>query len=153
MIPVSFIEDKKNYHRFAGIALFIAKKHVPCGFRKKYITRWTKECQRLYEQFLNSRYPEIGDSLLTSFDSTRMNKWKSTVELFDFTRSSRKEWEYVNRQECSNRITIDQNRITNRIAQVSRASFDKTHEIFVLDEINKAVSQINTGRGAGFDEV
>ncbi|KAG5873381.1 hypothetical protein JTB14_026450 [Gonioctena quinquepunctata] len=60
---VRSIEPKaKNHHRFVGMVLAIAKKHIPRGFRKEYIPCWTEESQQLYDEFVESGDPEIADN-------------------------------------------------------------------------------------------
>ncbi|XP_072378913.1 uncharacterized protein [Diabrotica undecimpunctata] len=177
---IRFIDPKaNNYHRFLGMVMSIAKKHIPRGFRKEYIPGWTEESQKLYDEFLKSEDPEIGDNLLKSLDSTRLNKWKSTVEHIDFSRSSRKAWGLIrklgeaSRAQHLNKSTIEPNKIANRIIENSRAPSEKTHtstvkralkqlkantpatseysRAFSLDEINEALNQTKTGKAAGFD--
>ncbi|XP_072390744.1 uncharacterized protein [Diabrotica undecimpunctata] len=177
---IRFIDPKaNNYHRFLGMVISIAKKHIPRGFRKEYIPGWTEESQKLYDEFLKSEDPETGDNLLKSLDSTRLNKLKSTVEHIDFSRSSRKAWGLIrklgeaSRAQHLNKSTIEPNKIANRIIENSRAPSEKTHtstvkralkqlkantfatseysRAFSLDEINEVLNQTKTGKAAGFD--
>ncbi|KAG5895036.1 hypothetical protein JTB14_014774 [Gonioctena quinquepunctata] len=71
-----FIQPKaENYHKFIGLMIAVAKKHIPRGFRKKYIPGWSEESQSLYEEFEDSGNPETADHLLRSLDASRMDKW------------------------------------------------------------------------------
>nr|CAI5847833.1 unnamed protein product [Callosobruchus analis] len=131
---IRFIPPKpKNYHRFVNLVQAVARKHIPRGFRDEYIPGWTDESQHLYDEFEKSGDPEIADSLLRTLDTTRMNKWASTVEHLDFTHSSRKAWSLLrrlggtNRNKNLNKPTIHPNKIANRIVEVSRAPSDKAH--------------------------
>jgi len=36
-----------NYDRFVEAVKLVAKKHIPRGFRKRYIPGWNRECEEL----------------------------------------------------------------------------------------------------------
>ncbi|KAG5870120.1 hypothetical protein JTB14_000096 [Gonioctena quinquepunctata] len=128
-----FIQPKaKNDHKFIGLMIAVAKKHIPRGFRKKYIPGWSEESQSLYEEFEDSGNPETADHLLRSLDASRMDKWTSAVECMKFARSSRKAWGLLRKLgECNGNVvgnaSINPNQIANRIVDVSRAPTDKNH--------------------------
>ncbi|XP_072395286.1 uncharacterized protein [Diabrotica undecimpunctata] len=54
----------KNYHRFVGAVLSVAKKHIPRGYRKEYIPGWSENSEELYQSFLETGDQEIADELL-----------------------------------------------------------------------------------------
>ncbi|KAG5868820.1 hypothetical protein JTB14_035894 [Gonioctena quinquepunctata] len=84
---IRFIQPKaKNYHKLIGLMIAVAKKHIPRGFRKKYIPGWSENSQSLYEKFEDSGDPESAEHLLRSLDASRMDKWTSAVECMNFAR-------------------------------------------------------------------
>ena len=42
----------ENYDRFCGLGKYIAKKHIPRGFRKQYVPGWNTKCNELYDNYL-----------------------------------------------------------------------------------------------------
>ncbi|KAG5897317.1 hypothetical protein JTB14_022056 [Gonioctena quinquepunctata] len=87
---IRFIQPKaKNYHKFIGLMIAVAKKHIPRGFRKEYIPGWSEESQSPYG---DSGDLETADHLLRFLDASRMDEWTSAVERMNFARSSRKAW-------------------------------------------------------------
>ncbi|KAG5892342.1 hypothetical protein JTB14_011208 [Gonioctena quinquepunctata] len=114
---IRFIQPKaKNYHKFIGLMIAVAKKHIPRGFRKKYIPGWSEESQSLYEEF----------------EDSGMDKYISAVERMNFARSSRKAWGLLRKLgECNGNAvgnaSINPNQIANRIVDVYRAPTDKNH--------------------------
>lgn len=76
-VCIRFTDPKaKNYHRFIGLVLFLAKKHVPRGFRNVNFPSWAGDSQWLYDDFVDSSDSEIGDNILPYPDSTGLNKYK-----------------------------------------------------------------------------
>jgi len=46
---IRWIKPKtENYDRFVCLVIGIAKKHIPRGYRKKYIMGWSQESEELY---------------------------------------------------------------------------------------------------------
>lgn len=43
-----------NYKKIVDLILATAKKTIPRGFRKAYVPGWNEECERLYNEFLNT---------------------------------------------------------------------------------------------------
>ncbi|KAG5861326.1 hypothetical protein JTB14_024445 [Gonioctena quinquepunctata] len=178
---IRFIQPKaKNYHKFIGLMIAVAKKHIPRGFRKKYIPGWSEEIQSLYEEFEDSGNPETADHLLRSLDASRMDKWTSAVERMNFARSSRKAWGLLRKLgECNRNVvgnaSINPNQIANRIVDVSRAPSDKNHtrdvkksprdlkrstpsssefsHDFSAEELEQGLKDTNIGKAAGFDGI
>lgn len=66
--------EAKNYDRFTGLMIGIAKKHIPRGYRKEYIPGWSQESEDLYNEYQESNYILVADALLSSLSKTRREK-------------------------------------------------------------------------------
>ncbi|KAG5868874.1 hypothetical protein JTB14_014319 [Gonioctena quinquepunctata] len=69
-----------------------AKAHIPRGYRKKYVPGWSLDSESPYEEYLETKDPEIGEQLLHSIVASRRKKWAKTTESFDSKHSCRQAW-------------------------------------------------------------
>lgn len=93
-----------NYIRFTRLAINIAKKCIPRGYRKEYIPCWNEDSDRLYAEFQDNDDPETAKELLKSLDEARKQRWISTVENLNLTHSSRAGWSLIRRLGGSNKL-------------------------------------------------
>ncbi|KAI5726259.1 hypothetical protein M8J77_025912 [Diaphorina citri] len=130
------LPKRQNYQRFCGAVISTAKKCIPRGYRKEYVPGWNKECEELYEQYIESGEQEIGDELLQTLGAARRVKWLDTVENMDFKKSSRKAWTVLRKLGGGNKLQqrknpIHPNKIASHIVNVSRTPKDRGHTIDV----------------------
>ena len=90
-----------SYTAFCNMITNAGKQSIPRGFQRNYIPCWDDECQQLYEDHQSAATKEESDAtasnLLARLDEKRQERWIETVEAIDFTHSSRKAWNTVNR--------------------------------------------------------
>ena len=88
------------YQDFCRLIMTAARKSIPRGCRRTYFPCWDKECERLYQTFLQT--PEGPDSgrtasaLLHRLDRKKRDRWSEAVQSIDFSHSSRKAWSILN---------------------------------------------------------
>lgn len=61
------------------------------------IPGWSKECEELYDTFHQTGDVDTGKELLKQLDQNRRSQWESKMESVNFTRSSKKAWNLINR--------------------------------------------------------
>lgn len=86
-----------NMVRFNKLILSSARKHIPRGYRKRYIPCWSEESENLFQQYEETGSEAIADELLASLSRGRRDRWVETVESLDFKRSSRHAWRLLKR--------------------------------------------------------
>ena len=94
----AYTEDA--YKAFCRILTKSAKHSIPRGYNKNYIPCWDDECEQLYKEHIDSENTESASnatSLLNVLDEKRRQRWNETVSSIDFTHSSRKAWQTLNR--------------------------------------------------------
>ena len=78
-----------------------AKKSIPCGFNKHYIPGWNNSCNHLLREHQQATTKEDIDTtataLLHKLDEVRRARWTEVVASVDFTHSSRKSWQTINK--------------------------------------------------------
>ena len=89
------------YEAYCAMLTDAAKKHVPRGVRKNYVPCWDKVCEDLLrdhnEAANNTVRATAATDLLTHLDTLRRQRWTETVESIDFTHSSRRAWQTINK--------------------------------------------------------
>jgi hypothetical protein len=80
--------EAKNYDRFTGLMIGIAKKHIPRRFRKECLPSWSQESEDIYNEYQEMNDNLVADKLLSSLSKTRREKWIKTVENINFKKSS-----------------------------------------------------------------
>jgi hypothetical protein len=81
----------KSYERFSN-AIKAAKRHIPRGFREKYIPGWEQNCENLYQEYNANHDSTTANRLLEELNKQKKRKWEQTVESTSFVHSSRKAW-------------------------------------------------------------
>jgi len=170
----------ENYARFVKLLNTIGKKHIPRGFRKRYIPGWNSECDELFNQFKESNDSNIADHLITKLHEQRKNKWIELSEKLDMTHSSRKSWSFMRKVGIANVIKSSNNKVTpnevaTRLIKITKAPLDKNTKKamkknvkelfntlpinssfsnqFKIDELNDAIKEMKLGKAAGMDGV
>lgn len=130
----------KNYSRFTGALISIAKKTIPRGSRKNYIPGWSRRCEQLLSEFTETSDAEIADSLFESLDSARKAAWIESTEGLNFKRNSRKSWSLLRKlgmgtpsTRPNTPVTADQ--VASRILSVTRVPKDRPHHIKIMHEL------------------
>ena len=100
-LPPHDIADTEDvYKAFCRILINSAKHSIPRGYNKNYIPCWDDECEQLYKEHIDSENTESAStaaSLLNVLGEKRRQRWNETVLSIDFTHSSRKVWQTLNR--------------------------------------------------------
>ena len=78
-----------------------AKKHVPWGVRKNYVPCWDEECEELLhahnEAKTNTERARAATEFMTRLNTKRRERWTETVESINFTHSSRRVRQTINK--------------------------------------------------------
>ena len=89
------------YMAYCMMLIDTAKKHVPQGVRKNYVPCWDKECEELLhahnEAKTNAERARAATELMTRLNTKRRERWTKTVESIDFTHSSPRAWQTINK--------------------------------------------------------
>ncbi|VVC34849.1 Homeobox domain-like,HTH CenpB-type DNA-binding domain [Cinara cedri] len=94
----------ENYIRFIKLIKTSATKAIPRGHRKNYIPCWTKECEKLLDEYEQNNSEISANRLINLLDEKRRKRWISSVEELDFTRSSRKSWSLLKKLGTANPV-------------------------------------------------
>ncbi|KAK9752354.1 hypothetical protein QE152_g4310 [Popillia japonica] len=143
-IPRGF---QKEYQQFVNILNQAARNSIPRGFQKEYVPCWSKETQKLYEQYeqtgegnladeiiteetqkLYEQYEQTGegnlaDEIITALDAARAEIWRETTAGLNFTHCSRRTWSVLRKLGAAtpppqSTITIDPNDIAERLQKI-----------------------------------
>lgn len=169
-----------NYDRFVGLVKAIAKKHIPRGYRKKYVPGWNSKCDEIFDKFLETENVEFGHELLYELNLSRNAKWIRNIEQVDFKHSSRKAWSLLKKLGCANQSKapssiISANDVASRLILNSKQfvakdrvkaikkklcrkrrsiSTDKKYSgSFSMEELEAAISDLKTRKAPGFDNM
>ena len=124
--PPDAICVDEAYQGFCNTIFAAAKRSIPRGRRNNYRPCWDRECEHLYQTFLQA--PQGGASstaasaLLSRLDEKRRERWSEAVNTIDFTHSSRLAWNTINnltgRSRQSRRLCpISANSIASQLVQ------------------------------------
>ena len=93
----------KNYKLFTNLVQNIARKHIPHGFRTRYVPCLGEESLIMLDKYKTS-YKEdplaedtitVGEHLIVSMTQERQRKWLDTIESTDMPRNSKKAWNLI----------------------------------------------------------
>lgn len=173
-LPVSI----KNYSRFINLLKSVARKHIPRGYRKKYVPGWNDRCNQLYHEFCVSNNSSCATELLDELNDSRHLKWKKQITGIDFTHSSRKAWSVLRKlgssgQKRSPKASVKSNQIASRLISNSKVPVGKKRSRQVckdyrekvrsmendanyssdwtLNELNIAISSLKLDKAPGYD--
>ena len=101
-LPAPTVDNiDEAYQAYQEMLLNAAKKHIPRGFRAKYIPCWDGQCEDLLRQHSDATTTAdrsaAATNLLTRLNDKRKERWEETVESIDFTHSSRRAWQTINK--------------------------------------------------------
>lgn len=117
-----------NYKRFTSLIKTAATKAIPRGHRKNYIPCWTKECEKLLNEYEQNNNEVSANHLINLLDEERRKRWVSAVEELDFTRSSRKSWTLLRKLGAAHPIRkedkITPNEISSKLFNTSNIKPD-----------------------------
>ena len=93
-----------TYTAYCNMLICAAKKNIPRGFNKHYIPGWDDNCNHLLREHQQTITKEDIDTtataLLKKLDEVRRARWTEVVESVDFTHSSRKAWQTINKHDA-----------------------------------------------------
>lgn len=69
-------KNSKSIDCFASLLLKAAKKNIPKGYRKFYITGWDEQSKNLFAEYKQNLNAEVRKSLLALLDMAKKQKWK-----------------------------------------------------------------------------
>ena len=106
-LPNSHAGDSDaTYTAYCNMLICAAKKSIPRGFNKDYIPGWDDSCNHLLREHQQATTKEDIDTtetaLLQKLDEVCKARWTEVVESVDFTHSSRKAWQTINKQTSRN---------------------------------------------------
>lgn len=178
-------DSNTTYAAFSEMLIYAAKRAIPRGCRKNYTPCWDQTSQDIYESLDNSDSPEElherTERLMTHLNSRRQKRWIETVESIDFTHSSRKAWDTINRltgrasRTCS-KCPVTPNAIASQLVANGRyanpdRSFKRclaknvaelwktdteSHDLtgdFTDSEMTNAIKSLKAGKSPGLDRI
>ena len=100
---------EEAYQAFCNAIFAAAKNSIPRGRRNNYRPCWDKECENLYQAFLQAPQGEAASvaasALHNHLDERRRQRWSEAVNTIDFTHSSRLAWNTINNLSGRSRQT------------------------------------------------
>ena len=89
------------YSAYCRVLLTAAGKHIPRGRRPAYVPCWDAECEALLQTHIETQSEDERDTAATNLhrrlDEKRRERWAETVASIDFTHSSKRAWQTLNR--------------------------------------------------------
>jgi len=84
-----------NYDKFTKLLKTAAWKAMPTGHIQNYIPSWSKECEKLLNEYEQTQSDITADQLIRLLDEERRQRWVKAMEEMDFSHSSRKSWDLL----------------------------------------------------------
>lgn len=172
------------YDSYCKMLLAAAKNNIPRGVRKAYVPCWDDECEHLLRSHTEAQTSEdrdkAADDLFCRLNEKRRQRWTETVESIDFTHSSRRGWQTLNKltgrsttpAQCpitANSIAsllLSNGRFPNADKDFNRTTSARVHELlrapgcdsnlsinFTTQEIDLATQRLKTGKAPGIDGI
>ena len=161
-----------------------AKKSIPRGFNKHYIPGWDDSCNHLLREPTQATIKEDIDTtataLLHKLDEVRRTRWTEVVEYVDFTHSSRKALQTINkltgRSTTHSRCPVTPNAIASQllnngrfpdanrdfarwtsreVTSLSRAATADANlsSDFTVEKLEAAIKKLKSGKAPGRDNI
>ena len=90
-----------TYTAYCNMLICAAKKSIPRGFNIHYFPGWDDSCNHLLREHQQATTKEDIDTtataLLHKLDEVRRARWTEVVESVNFTHSSSKTWQTINK--------------------------------------------------------
>ena len=95
--------NPKMYKLFTNLVQNIARKHIPRGFRTRFVSCLNEESLNMLDKYKTS-YKEDplaedtitgGEQLIVSMTQEHQRKWLDTIESTDMSRNSKKAWNLI----------------------------------------------------------
>ena len=101
-LPVPTVSNiNEAYEAYCKILQDATKKHIPQEVRKNNVPCWDKECDDFLrthnEAKSNTERARADTDLMTRLNTKRRERWTETVESIDFTHSSWRAWQTINK--------------------------------------------------------
>jgi len=138
----------ENMTRFNKLLLTGAARHIPRGFRRRYVPCWSQESEELLEEYERTQSPEVADELLSSLEKGRQERWTELTESLDFRHSSRKAWNLLKKLDPDKKaqpktkptITVDEiaAEIKNRSKRNPNHIFEKRIRRELRENLNRS---------------
>ena len=117
-----------TYTAYCNMLICAAKKSIPRGFNKDYIPGWDDSCNHLLREHQQATTKEgintTATALLHKLDEVRRARWTEVVVSVDFTHSSRKAWQTINkltgRSTTHSRCPVTANAIASQLLNNGR---------------------------------
>jgi|UniRef100_A0A2S2QZI9 hypothetical protein len=93
-----------NYTTFIKLIKTVATRAIPRGHRKNYLPCWTKECERLLNEYKQNNSEASANRSINLLDEERRKRWESYVEELDFTHSIMKSWDLLRKLEAAHPV-------------------------------------------------
>ena len=128
--------------------LVTANKNIPCSIRKAYVPCWDDECEDPFHTHAEAQISEdrdkAADDLLCRLNEKRRQRWIETVESIDFTHSSRRAWQTMDKltgrsttpAQCPitansiESLLLSNGRFPNADKDFARTTSARVHELF-----------------------
>ncbi|KAL4153873.1 hypothetical protein QTP88_001706 [Uroleucon formosanum] len=141
-----------NYDRFTKLIKMAAGKAMPRGHRQDYIPCWSKECDKLLNEYEQTQSDVTADRLISLLDEERRQRWVKVMEEMDFSHSSRKSWDLLRKlgsaQPTRKEHGITANAVANNCEESSALMND-----FIEEEVHLALKNVKNGKAAGVDGI
>ena len=169
---------------YCNMLICAAKKSIPRGFNKDYILGWDDSCNHLLRGHQQATTKEdidtTGTALLHKLDEIRRARWTEVVESVDFTHSSRKAWQTINKLTCRStthsRCPVTANAIASQLLNNGRFPDADRHfarwmsreftslstaanadanlsSDFIVEELETAIKKLKSGKAPGRDNI
>ena len=175
-----------TYTAYCNMLICAAKKSIPRGFNKHYFPGSDDSCNHLLREHQQATTKDDIDttatSLLHKLDEVRRARWNEVVESVDFTHSSHKAWQTINkligRSSTQSRCPVTANAIASasqllnngrfpdaerdfaggtsrEVTSLSRAATADANmsSDFTVEELEAAIKKLKSGKAPGRDNI
>ena len=140
MTSSQFEPIPEKYNEFTKLVKLAAKRHIPRGYRTKYVPTWDTECAELYEGINHNS--EVADLLCKKLNEKRHERWHEKTRNLDFTHPSRQAWRLLKKLGSDSRPTniapkVSPNAIASRLLSLSRARMERKRSKSIKNKVRK----------------
>ena len=141
-LPVTTADNIDEAYKAAYCKMLLdaAKKHIPRGCRANHILYWDDQCEdllRFHTEAISSS--KRASAATDHFDNQRKERQTETVKSIDFTHSSRRAWQTINkltgRASKPSPFPLTEDSTTTQL--ISNGRFTKADKAFTRDITTK----------------
>ena len=183
---ISIPTTASGYQSFVSSVWQAAKKNIPRGCREEYVAGLNNDSKAVYDQYIaaynldpfSTNTLELSESLMTSLNEARRDRWRETVSSIDMTHNSKMAWKTLNKlnavnqpqkrmagvtsNQVANQLLLNGKPLNNERGYLKKMK-DEMNQVlqdsddiflpFTMTELKDAMKHLKTGKASGLDGI